>query len=400
MDNFPELQKSSSAVSAVQEVFLEKFNEVRNHTINICAPLSAEDFVVQPVVDVSPPKWHMAHTTWFFEEFFLAKFVRDYKRFHPRFAFLFNSYYESVGERVLRPNRGTMSRPGVDEIREYRRYVDDHMQRLIPNLRNEELKLLELGLNHEQQHQELLLTDIKYILGHNPLFPPYDEDFTETTLKARESVFIKFDEGIYEIGFEGEGFHFDNERNKHKVYLNEFEIGSNLVTNAQYLKFIESGGYQSPQHWYSDAWTWVNENQIAHPMYWHKIDAKWYRYSMSGLEVINADDPVTHVSFYEASAFAEWSGMRLPTEFEWEVASNNFQWGQRWEHTNSAYLPYPGFLKPDGAIGEYNGKFMVNQMVLRGASVATPKNHSRRTYRNFFHPYLQWQFSGIRLCKK
>jgi formylglycine-generating enzyme required for sulfatase activity len=368
------IQGPPSVISAKAKTLLEKFNDVRALTMHIVQPLEAEDFVVQPVVDVSPAKWHMAHTTWFFEEFFLVKLSGDYKRFHPRYAFLFNSYYESVGERVLRPNRGNMSRPTVDEVKEYRQFVDEHMRALIPRLDEESLQLLELGLNHEQQHQELMLTDIKYVFGHNPLFPVYDEHFEESPNYKTEAGFIAITEGVYEIGFEGEGFHFDNERERHKVYLNHFEI--------------------------SDAWTWINENKITQPLHWHRIDNKWYRYALSGLEVIDGDEPVTHVSFYEAYAFAEWSGMRLPTEFEWEVASDQLDWGQRWEHTNSAYLPYPGFLKPEGAIGEYNGKFMVNQMVLRGSSVATPTGHGRKTYRNFFHPHLQWQFSGIRLCKK
>jgi ergothioneine biosynthesis protein EgtB len=274
------------------------------------------------------------------------------------------------------------------------------MRKLIPDLDEAALALLELGLNHEQQHQELLLTDIKYILGHNPLFPPYDDQFIEATTSKFSAGFIKLNAGVYDIGFSGPGFHFDNEESKHKVYLDTFEIASQLVTNEEYLQFIEAGGYQQSKYWHSDAWTWVKENDIAGPLYWHSIDGKWYRYALPGLEVINGADPVTHISFYEAAAYAEWAGMRLPTEYEWEIACDQFKWGQRWEHTNSAYLPYPGFLKPAGAIGEYNGKFMVNQMVLRGASVATPKGHSRKTYRNFFNPHLQWQFTGIRLCKR
>lgn len=379
---------------------LEKFKVVRAHSVKLCAPLKTEDHVVQPVVDVSPPKWHLAHTTWFFEEFFLAPLASSYTRFHPDYAFLFNSYYESVGDRVLRPNRGNLSRPTVEEIHAYRTHVDSAMFALIPKLNAEQLDLLELGLNHEQQHQELLLTDIKYILGHNPLFPPYDKEFIETKKEINEEGFINVPEGTYEIGFEGNGFHFDNEVQRHRVYLHPYHIRRGLVTNKEYLSFIEDGGYQDPKYWHSDGWNWVNENNITSPLYWHLIDNQWKRYALAGLESINLNEPVTHVNFYEASAFAEWVGMRLPTEFEWEVASEQFKWGQRWEHTNSAYLPYPGFLKPEGAIGEYNGKFMINQMVLRGGSVATPKGHSRKTYRNFFHTYLQWQFSGIRLCKK
>lgn len=400
MNKPTDIQELPSMPNADSEALLKKYIDVRAHTLQIVRPLRAEDFVVQPVVDVSPAKWHMAHTTWFFEEFFLAKLSDSYKRFHPRYAFLFNSYYESVGERVLRPNRGNMSRPTVDEIRDYRQYVDEHMRQLIPQLSKESLQLLELGLNHEQQHQELMLTDIKYVLGHNPLFPSYDEQFEETPNRKIEEGFIFIEDGVYEVGFEGEGFHFDNEKERHKVYLNQFEIRKNLVTNAEYKEFVEAGAYQNPKYWHSDAWAWIKENNITQPLHWHQIDNKWHRYALAGLQLLDGGEPVTHVNFYEAAAFAEWSGMRLPTEFEWEVASDQFVWGQRWEHTNSAYLPYPGFLKPEGAIGEYNGKFMVNQMVLRGSSVATPIGHERKTYRNFFHPHLQWQFSGIRLCKK
>ncbi|MBX2913186.1 MAG: ergothioneine biosynthesis protein EgtB [Cyclobacteriaceae bacterium] len=400
MNHVGQLHKAPPPAGEKAKPLLDKFVEVRAHTLHIVGPLKTEDFVVQPVVDVSPAKWHMAHTTWFFEEFFLARYKEGYKRFHPRYAFLFNSYYETVGERVLRPDRGNMSRPTVDEIRDYRHHVDHHMQELIPSLDREALQLLELGLNHEQQHQELMLTDIKYVLGHNPLFPPYDPHFTETPDRDFEKGFALMDEGVYEIGFSGEGFHFDNERERHKVHVNRFEISKALATNGEYLEFVESGGYRDHRFWHSDGRAWVMENNIGAPLYWHQIDGKWYRYAMSGLQELDASEPVAHVCFYEASAFAEWAGMRLPTEFEWEVASGHFRWGQRWEHTHSAYLPYPGFHKPEGAIGEYNGKFMVNQMVLRGSSVATPPGHERKTYRNFFHPHLQWQFSGIRLCKK
>lgn len=400
MNASTETQKPTSIINKTAETLLKKFIDVRSFTLHIVRSLQTEDFVVQPVADVSPTKWHMAHTTWFFEEFFLAKLYKGYKRFHPRYAFLFNSYYESVGERVLRPNRGNMSRPTVEEIRDYRQYVDRYMQELIPRLDAEALQLLELGLNHEQQHQELMLTDIKYVLGHNPLFPPYDEQFEESPENKPEEGFVVKEEGVYEVGFEGEGFHFDNEGERHKVYLNHFEISKTLVTNGKYLEFVESGAYRSHKYWHSDGWAWIQKNSITSPLYWHHMDGKWYRYSLSGLHELDKSEPVTHVNFYEASAFAEWAGMRLPTEFEWEVASDQFHWGQRWEHTNSAYLPYPGFLKPEGAIGEYNGKFMVNQMVLRGSSIATPLGHERKTYRNFFYAYLQWQFSGIRLCKK
>lgn len=378
----------------------EKYNSVRKSSLDICSPLEREDYVVQPVVDVSPPKWHLAHITWFWEEFVLAKHYPDYQRFHPRYAFLFNSYYNAIGDRVLRLNRGNMSRPTVEEILEYRAYVDKHMNELLKSVSKDLHDLIELGINHEQQHQELLYTDIKYILGHNPLFPVYQTAFAETPLNDSDHSFLQLPQGKYAIGFQDEGFSFDNEHDAHEVFLQEFSIRKSLVTNGEYLDFIKAGGYNQPQHWHSDGWTWVNENRIDTPLYWHFIEGEWKRYSLAGLEAIDPFEPVTHISFYEAAAFAEWKKMRLPTEFEWEAASIHLNWGKRWEHTYSAYLPYPGFTKPDGAIGEYNGKFMVNQMVLRGASVITPEGHSRKSYRNFFHPHLRWQFNGIRLCKK
>jgi ergothioneine biosynthesis protein EgtB len=379
---------------------LEKYNTSRKYSAEICAPLHPEDYVVQPVLDVSPPKWHLAHITWFWEEFVLANYYPGYQRFHPRYAFLFNSYYNAVGDRVLRLHRGNMSRPTVNEILEYRGYVDEHMNQLLQSIPQSLHDLIELGINHEQQHQELLYTDIKYILGHNPLFPVYQSSFAETPFHDSDHSFLVLPEGKYTIGFQDKGFSFDNEHSTHEVFLPSFSIRKSLVTNGEYLEFLKEGGYTHPQYWHSDGWTWVNENRIDAPLYWHFIDSEWRRYSLAGLESIDLFEPVTHISFYEAAAFAEWKKMRLPTEFEWEAASTHLNWGKRWEHTNSAYLPYPGFTKPDGAIGEYNGKFMINQMVLRGASIVTPQGHSRKSYRNFFHPHLRWQFNGIRLCKK
>lgn len=377
----------------------EQYNSVRKHTETICQPLKTEDFVPQPVNFVSPPKWHLAHTTWFFEQFVLKEHLPDYKVFDDDFSFLFNSYYNFVGKRVFRADRGNITRPGVQEVFEYRAYVDMHMQILL-QLKSEELKdLLQLGLNHEQQHQELLLTDIKYILGNNPIFPIYNEDLDWENDTNSETGFEKIEEGVYEIGFSGEDFSFDNEHGKHKVYLHEFEISKALVTNAEFLEFINADGYKNFKYWLDEGWSWVTENKIEAPMYWHKIEGEWFHYTMNGLQKVNLDAVVTHVSFYEASAFAEWKSMRLPTEFEWEIASDKFNWGKRWEWTNSAYLPYPNFKKPEGAIGEYNGKFMINQMVLRGSSCATSPNHGRKTYRNFFHADERWQFNSIRLVK-
>lgn len=377
----------------------DRYNSIRKHTEHLCNALTTEDFVPQPADFVSPPKWHLAHTTWFFEQFVLNEHLPDYKIFDDDFSFLFNSYYNFVGKRVFRADRGNITRPGVHEVFEYRSYVDMHMQILL-QLKSEELKdLIELGLNHEQQHQELLITDIKYILGNNPIFPVYDENIDWEKQENEETGFVKLEEGIYEIGFEGEGFSFDNEHGRHKVYLHDFEISKSLVTNAEYLEFISNGGYTNFDYWLDEGWSWVTENKIEAPLYWHKIDGEWHNYTLGGLEKLNPEAILTHISFYEAAAFAAWKKMRLPTEFEWEAAADKFNWGKRWEWTNSAYLPYPNFKKPEGAIGEYNGKFMVNQMVLRGASCATPPQHDRKTYRNFFHAHERWQFNGIRLAK-
>jgi len=380
---------------------VEKYLSIRKYTEQLCAPLEIEDYIPQPVDFISPPKWHLAHTTWFFETFILRKYNADYKIYHKDFSFLFNSYYNGVGDRVFRASRGNLTRPGVAAIYAYRRYVDEQMQAF---LEQEEISqdiqaLITLGLNHEQQHQELLITDLKYIFGHNPIFPVYKEDFSLVEQRNEEDGFVAMKEGIFEIGYEGNDFHWDNELGRHKVYLHDYEISKALVTNGEYLEFIEDGGYEQFKYWLDEGWSWVNNNEITSPLYWYKVDGVWKYYTLNGFKKINPDDILCHINFFEAAAFAEWKGMRLPTEFEWEAAANHFSWGHRWEWTNSAYLPYPNFAKAEGAIGEYNGKFMVNQMVLRGASTATSPNHSRKTYRNFFHTHLQWQCTGLRLIK-
>lgn len=388
------------SISEGKTELLTRYLEIRKHSEEICAPLQTEDYVVQPIADVSPPKWHLGHTTWFFETFVLAPDFPGYTVFDPQYNFVFNSYYETIGARVIRTDRGNLSRPSVEDVYRYREYVDRKMREFLTSglVAGPVAALVELGLNHEQQHQELLHTDIKYILGHNPLFPVYRTAYRSLTDKSETAETIQIAEGVYEIGHAGDGFSFDNESGRHRVYLHAYEISNKLVTNGEYLQFIESGGYTDFRHWHAEGWDWAKESAKM-PLYWHFVDGKWMHYTFAGLQELDLDAPVCHVNFYEASAYASWKGMRLPTEAEWEVASRQFNWGQRWEWTGSAYLPYPGFKKEPGAVGEYNGKFMVNQMVLRGASEATPAGHSRNTYRNFFHAHLQWQFTGIRLVK-
>lgn len=377
----------------------EQYQYTRSRFLEICKPLKTEDYSVQPAVFVSPPKWHLAHSTWFFEQFVLSKFVENYQVFNEDFAYLFNSYYNHAGKRVLRPNRGLMTRPSVDEVFKYRDFVDLKMLAFLDNNPSQNaLKVIELGINHEQQHQELFYYDITYILGNQPTFPTIENKIELNTLSS-QSDFIKIPEGLYEIGYNGNGFCYDNELGNHKVFLQDFEISNQLVSNGNYIDFIEAGGYQDFNLWHAEGWDFIQENNIMAPLYWHKINETWFQYTLNGFVPVDKNKPVTHISFYEAFAFAEWKQMRLPTEFEWEVASKKIDFGQLWEWTNSAYLPYPNFSKAPGALGEYNGKFMINQMVLRGASVATVKNHSRNTYRNFFHPDMRWQFSGIRLVK-
>jgi len=379
---------------------LDFFLETRKHTEYLCGPLEIEDYVVQPIIDVSPPKWHLGHTTWFFEEFILKSLAKNYKIFDEDFSFVFNSYYETVGKRVVRSDRGNLSRPSVQKVFEYRHYVTAAIKDLFNENETQELiNLVEIGIHHEKQHQELLLTDIKYILGNNPLLPIYTDDFVEHLADRNEQEWLAIEEGIYEIGHQSEDFCYDNELGKHKVYLHHYNISNKLVTNQEYIDFIAKGGYQKFDLWHAEGWDWVLTHKIEAPLYWHKIDGEWYYYSLRGLQKVDLNAPVTHISYFEAFAFAQWKGCRLPTEFEWEASQSHFSWGKRWEWTESAYLPYPNYTKADGALGEYNGKFMVNQKVLRGGSVATPEKHTRYTYRNFFPTNLRWQFTGLRLVK-
>lgn len=418
-------------VSLSPDSLLTRFHTVRSQSERLVAPLAPEDTVVQPVVDVSPPKWHIAHTTWFFEEFVLAPNAASYKRFHPKYAFLFNSYYEGAGERVQRVYRGNMTRPTKDEILQYRGYVNERMKEFLrkgDGVTPEVLSMIELGLNHEQQHQELLVYDIKYILGHNPLFPEYRLDLPKQEQQPVDLTerWLEMEEGIYDIGHEGDGFHWDNESSRHRVFLESYRIQDRLITHGEFREFVEAGGYQDYRPWLEEGWRWVNTNKIEAPFYWFKVEGEWMHVTLEGLKPIDWDLPMTHVNFYEADAFARWKGKRLPTEFEWEAACQLYSpvipetanfvekeffgpkrregqdlqfYGDVWEWTSSAYLPYPRYQAPEGTVGEYNGKFMVNQKVLRGGSCATPADHIRLTYRNFFHPHLQWLFNGFRLAE-
>ena len=327
------------------------YSYVRRYTEELCAPLEIEDYIPQPIEDVSPPRWNIAHTTWFFEEMILKKFAADYKVFDENFGFLFNSYYNSVGDRTLRDHRGDLSRPTVKEIFAYRKYVDEKMREFLSGDLSDEIKeLVVLGLNHEQQHQELFLTDLKYTFSCNPLYPVYREDFAlvdKGEINESESdEFVEIDKGNYEIGFAGDGFHFDNELGRHTVFLDDFSIGKTPISNREFITFIEDGGYENHLLWHAEGLDWIRNNHIHAPLYWQKREGGvWLNYTLAGLREVKPDAPVCHISFYEASAFAEWKKMRLPTEFEWEIASDKFDWGLRWEWTNSAYLPYPNFTK-------------------------------------------------------
>ncbi len=382
---------------------VDRFLEVRSLSEQLAAPLSPEDQTVQSMADASPTKWHLAHTTWFFETFLLRAHAPAYRAFDPAYEYLFNSYYEAVGPRHPRPQRGLITRPGVAKVMDYRRHVSDATAGLIEKADAAAAPLVELGLHHEQQHQELLLMDAKHLLSCNPLRPAYDAAPPSPAPRASTMEWRALDGGLVEVGYDGAGFAFDNEGPRHKAWLEPFTIASRPVSNGEYLAFIDDGGYRRPEFWLSAGWDCVNGCGWEAPLYWEQKDGRWHVFTLQGLAPMRAHDPVCHVSAYEAAAFAKWAGKRLPREAEWEHAATEGAGlggtGAVWEWTASPYVAYPGYREPPGAIGEYNGKFMANQTVLRGGCAATPRDHIRTTYRNFFPPDARWMFGGIRLAE-
>ncbi len=391
--------------------------QTRKLTLDLATPLSDADATIQPFPDASPAKWHLAHTTWFFETFVLRDHVAGYRAFDERYAYLFNSYYNAEGPRHDRPKRGMLSRPSLDEIRDWRASVDEALEKAFPNLSSEALELVELGINHEQQHQELLLTDILATFAENPLEPAYAEADAPVCFATEPLTFHPGRTGIVEIGATGDSFAFDNERPRHRVFLAPHAIANRRVTNGEWSDFIADGGYRNPTLWLSEGWDWVQREGIAAPLYWKEDGTE---FTLAGRREIDRTAPVAHVSYFEADAFARWAGARLPTEAEWEDFASSADpnlgnqldlagavmpkpgggvFGDVWEWTASAYLGFPGFKTAEGAVGEYNGKFMCGQFVLKGASCATPRGHSRATYRNFFPPAARWQFTGLRLAR-
>ena len=436
------VEAATNLVSAKQSHFhpssaraghlVARFRQLRNFTTTLCAGLEPEDYVVQSMPDVSPTKWHLAHTTWFFETFILKKFVPAYRSEIPDYAYLFNSYYNAAGDMHRRDLRGLISRPTVREAQRYRASIDSHIDNLLSDadekLLDEIEPFLVLGIHHEQQHQELLITDIKHVFAQNPLYPVFRAKKTSAgPAKTMPIHFFDFDETIISIGHDGHGFAYDNEGPRHRALVPAFSLASRPVTNGEYIEFIEDNGYTRPEFWLSLGWMTVNEERWQAPLYWTKRDGAWWHFTLSGFRAVEKSVPVTHVSYFEADAYANWAGARLPTEFEWEraalgcpiegnfVEEENFHplalcgsgddrhlhqmFGDVWEWTRSAYSPYPGYRAEPGALGEYNGKFMCNQYVLRGGSCATSRSHIRSTYRNFFQPEKRWQFTGIRLAR-
>ena len=405
---------------AVDDLAL-RFRKVRALSRAIAAPLSDADATIQPHPDASPAKWHLAHTSWFFETFVLRDHVAGYRVHEPSWSFLFNSYYDGEGERHARPRRGMLSRPSLDDVLAWRDHVDATLECALPGLSEPALRLVELGLNHEEQHQELMLTDILATFAENPLLPAMWDATPAPPAPVPPPVrWIEGKSGIVLTGHAGHGFAFDCEAPRHEVLLHPHALADRLVTNGEWQLFMKDGGYASAAHWLSDGWTWVRENRIEAPLYWRRSEGGWERFGLDGSRPVEPGEPVSHISYYEADAFARWAGARLPTEAEWESAANGANaaggrqldqagpvrplggaslFGDVWQWTMSAFLPYPGFESASGTVGEYNGKFMSGQMVLKGASCATPRGHSRASYRNFFYPHQRWQFTGLRLAR-
>ncbi|MDB6108781.1 MAG: hypothetical protein JWR69_531 [Pedosphaera sp.] len=429
---FPKSRRGKSKIIPHLRIdLMKRYQTVRQFSRTICETLVAEDYVIQTMPEASPTKWHLAHTSWFFETFVAKPNLSNYHSLHPQYAFLFNSYYNAAGKMHARPQRGLISRPTVADTYAYRKYVDEMVEKLLETSDQQQLEslapLIILGLNHEQQHQELMLTDIKHVFWMNPLRPVLRDEKITAGFPAADRDWRSFQEGIYFIGHEGPGFSFDNEGPRHRVFLQSFALAPRLVTNREYLSFMVDGGYRRPELWLSLGWNTVNERGWDAPLYWEQRGDSWWMMTLSGMREVRLDEPVCHVSYFEADAYARWAQARLPSEAEWEVAATqvpvegNFaesgyfhpvaagesspanglqqMFGDVWQWTQSSYSPYPGYAPASGALGEYNGKFMCNQYVLRGASCATPKSHARRTYRNFFPPDARWQFTGIRLAR-
>ncbi|MDR8392999.1 ergothioneine biosynthesis protein EgtB [Aliifodinibius sp. S!AR15-10] len=413
-----------------KKYLIDSYTRVRNFSHELVEPLETEDYVIQAMENTSPAKWHLAHTSWFFETFILEKALDDYESLHPKYAYLFNSYYLQTGQPHNRSERGLISRPTVSEVFEYREYIDQQVFGFLEDASPQDLAqwgpVVEIGINHEQQHQELILTDIKYLFSQNPLKPAYRNLSTNKGPSPEELDWIQFDEGIYYVGNEGGEFTYDNEHPRHRRFLEAFAVTDRLITNGEYLQFIEDDGYNRSPLWLDDGWATVNERDWNAPLYWEKRGGDWHNFTLGGMSKVNPDEPVTHLSYYEADAFARWAGARLPTEGEWETIAGNLPYegnfvdsgnyhpqalqspqengfkqvyGDVWEWTQSAYDPYPGYKPLEGALGEYNGKFMCGQYVLRGGSCATSQSHIRKTYRNFFYPDARWQFNGLRLAR-
>jgi len=415
---------------ARNELLGRRFRAIRNVSLRLCETLSAEDCAAQSMADASPTKWHLAHTSWFFETFVLKREDPDYEVFHPRFEYLFNSYYNSVGEQYSRPERGLLTRPSLEDVGRYRAQVEAAVTALLDDpgrLTDDALDIVELGLNHEQQHQELLLTDVKHLFARNPMAPTYRQVKEAKSIPIRSLAWHAFAGGLVEVGHDRAGFSFDNESPRHRVHLEPFELASRPIRNGEFAAFIEDGGYRRPELWLSEGFSKVQSEGWRAPLYWTRDDDRWWVFTLSGLRPLRSEEPVCHVSLFEADAFARWAGCRLPTEVEWEHAAADLpvegnlleggrfhpeaapappghdgplqMFGDVWEWTASAYAPYPGFRAATGALGEYNGKFMSSQVVLKGGSCVSPRSHLRASYRNFFYPDARWQFSGLRLAR-